>query len=674
MTPLDIALSHIGRGWNPVPVAHRSKKPSAGEGWQHIRINADNATQYFNGVQQNIGIQMGPASKGLTDCDLDNEEARAIAPYFMPRTKSKFGRASARWSHYLYNSNLADITGAASIAFKDPITHEMILELRVGGGNKGAQTVGPGSTHEETGELVQWEENGEPTRVSGEDLLNRAKIVASLASLVRRWPQPGSKARHVTALRLGGFLARCNWNEVRIGLALEAVARAANDEEAQDRKTAGRDALRYFLNGGNTAGFPTLCEDFGEPIAKRVAEWLGYKPEANDYDRHSHRHQSKKADTPPAAALELVDATDVKMSAVQWLWRGRFAVGKLSLLAGLPDQGKSQIACDITARVTTPKADDKRWPCGEGAAPIGNVIILSAEDDPADTLVPRLLAAGADLARVKFVKMVKTESGSRRMFDLAADLDQLRQAMVAVGDVRLIVFDPLNAYFGNGKIDIFRGNDVRAVLGPLSDLAADLKVAILGLVHFNKKSDVTNVMLRVSDSLSFVAAARAVYAVIPDDENQRSLMVRGKNNLAPSTADKTLAYGFNVATVGKDPETDQEITAPHIFWFDKHVEVSASEAMQAAAENRSPGQLESAISFLNDLLAEGAVEHADVQERAEVYKISDATLRRASGKLKIEKSKQPRIKDGPWYWRLPNRGHRWPWEVAKPADEAFIPL
>jgi len=651
---LDIALNYIGRGWNPVPVKFRAKKPSAGDGWQHVRINADNVAQHFNGADQNIGIQMGPASNGLTDGDMDTEEARAIAPYFMPITKSKFGRRSARWSHYLYYSDLANDFPNSNITFKDPTTKEMILELRVGGGDKGAQTVGPGSVHEETGEQIVWEEDGEPTRIGGAELLRRASTVASLALLARHWPK-AQGSRHHTALRLGGFLARCGWSETQIGLALEAIARAAVDEEACDRKTAGRDAFRHFENGGNTAGFPTLCEDFGEPVAKKVAEWLDYKPEARE-----EQQSARKDATAPGVGLELISAADVKMAAVEWVWPNRIAVGKLTLFAGMPDQGKSQILCDITGRITR-TLGDKSFPCGEGVAPTGNVIMFSAEDDPADTLVPRLSAAGADLSRVKFVSMVKTEAG-RRMFDLAADLAHLRAAIEAVGNVTMVCLDPLNAYFGHGRIDTFRGSDVRAVLGPLSDLAMDTKVAVVGLLHFNKKTDVTNVMLRISDSLAFVAAARAVYAVIPDDENQRKLIVRGKNNLAPAARDKTLAYNITVSTVN-DPDSGVTTLAPHILWQPKHVEVTATEAMQAAADDRSPAQIESAMHFLTDLLSEGAVENGEVDEAAEVERIATRTLRRAAEKLGVEKRKQKGVKDGKWYWRLP-KGDPWPWEVS----------
>jgi hypothetical protein len=654
VAPLDIALNHIGRGWNPVPVNFRSKKPSAGDGWQHLRINADNAAQHFNGADQNVGIQMGPASNGLTDGDMDTEEARAIAPYFMPRTKSKFGRRSARWSHYLYYSDLASQFPGGNITFKDPITKEMILELRIGGGDKGAQTVGPGSVHEDTGEPITWEEDGEPTRIEGDELLKQAKIVASLALLARHWPKQKG-GRHDIALSLGGFLARCGWDEQHIGLALEAIAKAAGDTEWQDRKRAATDAHANFTSGKKTGGFPKLRDNFDGAVALKVAEWLDFKAESSE-------RPAKKDAPAPGIGLELISAADVRMTAIEWLWPNRIAVGKLTLFAGMPDQGKSQILCDITSRITR-TLGDKSFPCGEGIAPTGNVIMFSAEDDPADTLVPRLLAAGADLSRVTFVSMIKTDA-CRRMFDLAADLVHLRATIEAVGNVTMVCFDPLNAYFGHGRIDTFRGSDVRAVLGPLSDLAMDTKVAVVGLLHFNKKTDVTNVMLRISDSLAFVAAARAVYAVIPDDENQRKLIVRGKNNLAPATKDKTLAYNITVSPVN-DPDSGVTTMAPHILWQPKHVEVTAAEAMQAAADDRSPAQVESAVAFLTDLLSEGAVESGEVDEATEVEKFSRATLRRASDKLRIEKRKGRGVKDGKWYWRLPDKGHPWPWEVPQ---------
>jgi AAA domain-containing protein/bifunctional DNA primase/polymerase-like protein len=657
------AKSYAARGWKPVPLRYQTKEP-IGTDWQNVAADVDHA---FNGELRNLGIQMGSASGGLCDVDLDVDEARAIAPYILPKTNSRFGRASARDAHWLYQTDAPTDAGAAR-QFRDPTDDQMLVELRLGAG-AGAQTMFPPSIWTDAGdrekeaEAIKWEDDRGPTPVEFKDLLECVKRIAALSLLSRHWPRNGSKARHHTALVVGSFLARAGWNEPAIEVGMQAIMAATGDTEPKDRRRAAKDALKGFKGGKHTSGLPKLVECFGDEVAEKLAGWLDYNSGAQDRARSNQQQQKNGEPLTRAVNLETVTAADVKISAVEWLWRGRFAVGKLSLIAGLPDRGKSQIACDMTARITT-TTGDKHWPCGEGIAPIGNVIVFSAEDDPSDTLVPRLMAAGADLKRVQLVKMVRTEAGERRMFDLTADLEHLRAAIATAGDVKLVIFDPLNAYFGHGRrVDTFRGNEVRAVLGPMADLAAELKVAVLGLLHFNKKTDVTNVMLRISDSLAFVAAARAVYAVVEDDENKRNLLVRGKNNLAPAASDGTLAYACGACSIGNDPDTGQEIIAPHIIWHPKHIDVSAVEAMQAAAENRSPAQIETAIGLLTDLLDGGAVEHSEIEEAAEVHKLTNATLRRAADKLEIEKAKQRRVKDGKWYWRLPNRNHPWPWEV-----------
>src|SRR5215831_14439038 len=114
-------------------------------------------------------------------------------------------------------------------------------------------------------------------------------------------------------------------------------------------------------------------------------------------------------------------------------------------------------------------------------------------------------------------------------------------------------------------MDSFRTSDVRAVLGPLVDLSGEMKVSTIGIMHFNKKVDVTNALLRISDSLAFGATARGVFAVIDDPDNKRKLFVRGKGNLARSDI-KSLAYNFELREVGRDHDTGEKISAPRIVW------------------------------------------------------------------------------------------------------------
>jgi DNA polymerase len=356
-----------------------------------------------------------------------------------------------------------------------------------------------------------------------------------------------------------------------------------------------------------------------------------------------------RADAAPrydgAITLDSARASAFTMAAIQWVWPGRFAIGKLGVIAGLPAEGKGLILGDVAARITR----GLPWPCSEGRAPLGNVLLLTAEDDTADTVIPRLQAAGADLERIEIVRMVR-DTGKQRMFSLVTDLYLLRQKVIEVGDVRMIQIDPISAYFGIGKIDSFRGTDVRAVLSPLIDLASDLKVAVLGIMHFNKRVDIVNALLRISDSVAFSAAPRHVYAVVNDPERRRKILVKAKNNLAPHDQ-KALAYDFAVREVGRDEQTGETICAPHIVWHAEHVDVTASEAMQAAAEGKAPAARDSAKTFLEDLLANGPVGSADVEEAAEANGITRRTLFRAKAELGIQAVKDGPVKDGQRIWR-----------------------
>src|SRR4051794_33921000 len=118
MNAFDTAIRYIRRGWNPVPVPHRAKRPTD-DGWQKRIIDEASAPRYFNGKAQNVGVILGPTSQGLTDIDLDCREAIDLAPYFLPRTDAIFGRASKPASHWLYYTALSETGTGAAIQFKE---------------------------------------------------------------------------------------------------------------------------------------------------------------------------------------------------------------------------------------------------------------------------------------------------------------------------------------------------------------------------------------------------------------------------------------------------------------------------------------------------------------------------------------------------------------------------
>ena len=285
MTPLDIANNYIGRAWSPISVPYKSKAPNI-PGWPELRITCETAPSYFNGVPLNIGVLLGAASRGLTDVDIDFDEAVAVAPFFLPKTNAIFGRPGRPASHWFYETPLAEAGLPAPIVYADPCAPKgekgTLVELRIGAGDNGegaaAQTVVPGSVHP-SGEPVAWErgKDGDPTPVAGADLVNAVQLVAASALLARYCP---NGSRHDTALALGGMFAHSGWVEAQAKLFVQAVARAAGDDEWKDRERAVEDSYARRRTGEHVVGFPSLIKLIDERVARCVAEWLGIVDES----------------------------------------------------------------------------------------------------------------------------------------------------------------------------------------------------------------------------------------------------------------------------------------------------------------------------------------------------------------------------------------------------------
>jgi AAA domain/Primase C terminal 2 (PriCT-2)/Bifunctional DNA primase/polymerase, N-terminal len=298
---------------------------------------------------------------------------------------------------------------------------------------------------------------------------------------------------------------------------------------------------------------------------------------------------------PPESTIgvQMVRVADVESKKVDWLWKGRIARGKLTITAGMPDVSKSTWSLDLAARVT--RGGD--LPCGEGQAPLGNVIILTAEDDLADTVRPRLEVAGADLMRVNIITAVKVKKHLQpRGFDLSQDIDHLEEAVQKVGDVILIIIDPITAYMGKpGKLDSYRSTDVRAVLTPLQEMSAKCNAAVIGIDHLNK-TGAAQAMLRVLNSIAFVAAARAVYIIVRDQEDdERRLFLPAKNNLGK------IRTGLAFRVIDRPAPTIFE-AYPALKWEDGAVTMTADEALALKPDGRRSEAAEKAKILILNML------------------------------------------------------------------------
>jgi hypothetical protein len=350
------------------------------------------------------------------------------------------------------------------------------------------------------------------------------------------------------------------------------------------------------------------------------------------------------ATTPKPAPIDgapvIVRLSDVKPEPVAWLWPDRIALGKLTLIAGDPGLGKSFLTLDMAARVSRGWA----WPDTPGVATApGGVVLLSAEDAVADTIRPRLDAAGADVARIVALEAIRSvgDNGreSARTFDLSRDLPALEEAIRSVEGCRLVVIDPVTAYLGG--VDSHKNADIRGLLAPLGAIAERHRVAMIAVTHLNKSGG-GPAIYRATGSLAFAAAARAAWAVSKDkDEPRRRLLLPIKNNNATDSG----GLAYRIEPTGVDG-------CPVVAWEPDPVNVSADDAL---AGDRNEGgdrtEHDDAAGWLRNLLAHGPRPARDVERDARDAGYSIATVRRAKAAIGVV-SRKPAF-GGPWEWALP---------------------
>jgi putative DNA primase/helicase len=381
-------------------------------------------------------------------------------------------------------------------------------------------------------------------------------------------------------------------------------------------------------------------------------EAIKFRAERDAEERALNGHAEKKSQRQPSFKAELLsrNAALIIPEAIDWLWPGRLALGKHTCIAGEPGVGKSQLSISIIAAVTTTTGS---WPCGEGYSPIcGNVILLSAEDGANDTIVPRLMAAGADRTRVEIIYAVREfdRDGDHRSFNLQTDIALLKRKIAEIGNVVLIIIDPISSYLG--KTDSHKNSEVRGVLEPLSEMAERCRVAVLSITHFNKTgaNNTTKAMHRFIGSIAFTGAPRVAFCVIEDAENEgRYLMLHAKNNLA--AIPQGLAYRLEQTFVAEG------IVASRVAWENEPVTITANQALAAEAAGANKTAQAEAEDLLKDLLADGPVPQKEIKEATEGNGLAWATVRRAKEHLGIKAQRQTTADgfakgQGQWLWTL----------------------
>lgn len=349
-----------------------------------------------------------------------------------------------------------------------------------------------------------------------------------------------------------------------------------------------------------------------------------------------------------ASSLVMANLKSIKMKDVPWKWDGRIASGATTIFAGEPGITKSLLTAEIAAIIST----GGKWPCNEGTAPKGRVLVLSAEDSPEYTLKPRLVAAGADERMVEIVRAVDKKDGNgERLFDLQEDLSALEAKINEFGDVAVVIIDPFEAYLGD--VDSHKSAALRRILTPIRMMAERTGVAVVGVWHLNKAVG-QKVINRIMGSLASVADARIAFGVMADPEDEtgiRRLILHIKNNLAP--APKGLAY-----IIGSQELPGLKTPVPVIGWETNHVDMKADDIAAASSERSDdPTMKEACAEFLQVLLIKGRMVVPEIEQQAiaagilkEGTPISQCKpIRSARKELDIKVYQEARH----WYWEMP---------------------
>lgn len=350
---------------------------------------------------------------------------------------------------------------------------------------------------------------------------------------------------------------------------------------------------------------------------------------------------------PQPSRLQVIRLSDVQPEAISWLWRGRLARGKATLLMGDPGLGKSLISHWIASTISTGGA----WP-DEGTCQAGSSILFSTEDGLADTVVPRCLAAGADMARIHAVQGVIEDPNDpiERMFALDEHLADLEVLVGETGAI-FVVMDPITAYLGP-DVNSHKEADVRRVLGPVSLMAQRTGIVLLMVMHLNKGTGVS-ALYRSVGSIAFPAVARVVLGIAPDpNDEKRRLLLPVKMNIAADA----LGIGYRIGTTESRVlrHANQEDQPPVLLWDNEPVTVTAATALDSSGTATDKSMKAAIKTVLLGLLPPGTRKSSREcwdSIKKETGCSSGSVVTQAKTELGVISARE--AFSGGWYWEMP---------------------
>ena len=351
---------------------------------------------------------------------------------------------------------------------------------------------------------------------------------------------------------------------------------------------------------------------------------------------------------PPAVAMRRARvrrAIKISVELVEWAWEQRVPLGKLTIMGGLAGQGKSQLTTWAAARWSTGTMPGELW--GEAI----NVVLVSAEDDPSDTIVPRLLVAKADLSRVHIMDMREHHPDGTvtpSQVELPGDTAWVREAMEEYG-ARALVLDPISGLL-DGDHSAYNSQQVRHALGPLKQAVEELRASCVLVTHVLPKTSGTDPLSRLADSHAFTGLPRSVLILGPDpdddsegDRGSRKVLTVAKSNVA-GPGEHGLAFRLGDTVMVSDGAGGYGAASEVILLGP--TSTTTAETLGGHSERSAYRE---AQEWLVEQLADGPKQAGTLQTGAQASGIAKQTLRRARERV----CKRPYKRGpGPWWWEL----------------------
>ncbi|CAA2143717.1 AAA family ATPase [Hyphomicrobium sp. ghe19] len=616
------------QGFCVIPTKFKSKQPVVpwGKYDQQTKPQQHELRSWFSdGPEKNVSIKVGPSSTVVV-LDVDDLQAFEDAKIKLPLTPTV---KTSRGKHFYFKSPTGcKLRSVTELPYGELLGDNHLVSV-------------PPSVHE-SGTAYEW--------IVRLDEVKIAELPSWLVDLgTRKYEDDGSLTVHP---------ANDNAETTPYGRSAlqQEIAKLSNTTDHRNNQAN----KSTFAIGRLVAGGEINAEEAIEGLRNATKENGLYFDEtsggSNGVEKtlrsamiaaaKNPRQRKEPEPEAPKGKLKYRVLEDITPEKVDWLWEGILAKGSLSIIAGEPGVGKSTMALGIASIVS----NGGKWPVTGDTAEQGNVVVLSSEDVSEYTVAPRLVACNAKKERCYVVE--------DQDFVLGRDTDtRLRKAIEEIGDVKLIIVDPITAHLG--KSDNNNVTDIRHITSKLAALAQEFRLSVVIVMHLNK-SDKNSPLDRLQGSGAWAAAARSAFLVSSDvNDKERLTITTLKNNVAPSSR----SYSCRIVGV----TLPNDIKTSRVEWENFTSNVSAEQVLYQRKEG---GKLQLAIENTRELFESnsGTMAVRDFDKAMEQLSIRGGTLTRVRKALGLVSEQI----DGVWHTMLPEKATAG--GVTNPSSQPLVTL